>query len=229
MSSKKKVVAVAITTLALTVGGVGIGNADTVAKKITKRTVTTKKVTTSGTAGIAGIANPMEKGKGHEAQIASVLSGLVTKGTITQAQADAVIAALEADRAAKDADRPLAKDRAAIDALVASTLGIDSATIKSRLKAGETLAAIAGSKKAALIDALVAEESKRIDAAVTAGKLTADQATARKSGLVAHVIAEVESVRPMGDKGPKGSKGGRGHHGGPMGAAPSVPSTGAAA
>jgi hypothetical protein len=226
MSSKKKVVAVAITTLALTVGGVGIGNADTVAKKITKRTVTTKKVTTSGT---AGIANPMEKGKGHEAQIASVLSGLVTKGTITQAQADAVIAALEADRAAKDADRPLAKDRAAIDALVASTLGIDSPTIKSRLKAGETLAAIAGSKKAALIDALVAEESKRIDAAVTAGKLTADQATARKSGLVAHVTAEVESVRPMGDKGPKGSKGGRGHHGGPMGAAPSVPLTGAAA
>jgi len=215
MSSKKKVVAVAITTLALTVGGVGIGNADTVAKK----------VTTSGT---AGIANPMEKGKGHEAQIASVLSGLVTKGTITQAQADAVIAALEADRAAKDADRPLAKDRAAIDALVASTLGIDSATIKSRLKAGETLAAIAGSKKAALIDALVAEESKRIDAAVTAGKLTADQATARKSGLVAHVTAEVDSVRGpkgagvgghkgpgMGDhKGHKGGKGGHGHKGG---------------
>ena len=226
MSSKKKVVAVAITTLALTVGGVGIGNADTVAKKITKRTVTTKKVTTSGT---AGIANPMEKGKGHEAQIASVLSGLVTKGTITQAQADAVIAALEADRAAKDALRPLAADREAIDALIASTLGIDSATIKSRLMAGETLAAIAGSKKAALIDALVAEESKRIDAAVTAGKLTADQATARKSGLVAHVTAEVESVRPMGDKGPRGSKGGRGHHGGPMGAAPTVPSTGAAA
>jgi polyhydroxyalkanoate synthesis regulator phasin len=171
----------------------------------------------------------MEKGKGHEAQIASVLSGLVTKGTITQAQADAVIAALEADRAAMDADRPLAKDRAAIDALVASTLGIDSATIKSRLKAGETLAAIAGSKKAALIDALVAEESKRIDAAVTAGKLTADQATARKSGLVAHVTTEVESVRPKGDKGPKGPKGGHGQHGGPMGAVPSVPSTGAAA
>ena len=226
MSSKKKVVAVAITTLALTVGGVGIGNADTIVKKITKKTVTTKRVTGSDS---SGITNPMEMGKGPEAQIASVLSGLVTKGTITQAQADAVIAALEADRAAKDADRPLAKDRAAIDALVASTLGIDSATIKSRLKAGETLAAIAGSKKAALIDALVAEESKRIDAAVTAGKLTADQATARKSGLVAHVTAEVESVRPMGDKGPKGSKGGRGHHGGPMGAAPSVPSTGAAA
>jgi hypothetical protein len=223
MSSKKKVVAVAITTLALTVGGVGVGNADTIVKKITKKTVTTKRVTGSDS---SGITNPMEMGKGPEAQIASVLSGLVTKGTITQAQADAITAAFVAEHAARDASRPLPADRAALDALIASTLGIDAATIKSRLQAGETLAAIAGSKKAALIDALVADETKRIDARVTAGTLTATQATTLKSGLVAHVTAEVESVRPMGGKGPKG---GRGHHGGPMGAAPTIPSTGSAA
>ena len=225
MSSKKKVVAVAITTLALTVGGVGVGNADTIVKKITKKTVTTKRVTGSDS---SGITNPMEMGKGPEAQIASVLSGLVTKGTITQAQADAITAAFVAEHAARDASRPLPADRAALDALVASTLGIDAATIKSRLQAGETLGAIAGSKKGALIDALVAEETKRIDARVTAGTLTASQATTLKSGLVAHVTAEVESVNPMGGakmgKGPKG-----GHHGGPMGAAPTIPSTGSAA
>jgi hypothetical protein len=100
---------------------------------------------------------------------------------------------------------------------------VDAATIKTRLAAGETLAAIAGAKKDALITALVADETKRIDAAVTAGKLTAAQATEMKANLVAHVTDEVNSTRPIGpkmdDRGGKGGKGGRGHggHGGPMG------------
>ena len=65
-----------------------------------------------------------------------------------------------------------------------------------------------------MIAALVAEETKRIDAAVTAGKLTAAQATTLKSTLTAHVTDEVNSTRPVGPMG--GGKGGRGH-GGPMG------------
>jgi hypothetical protein len=88
---------------------------------------------------------------------------------------------------------------------------VDAATIKTRLAAGETLAAIAGAKKDALITALVADETKRIDAAVTAGKLNAAQATTLKSTLTAHVTTEVNSVRPMGPKG--GDKGDRGHSG----------------
>jgi hypothetical protein len=125
-------------------------------------------------------------------------------------------------RAAHDAER------AAMEALVAKTIGLDASVIKTRLAAGETLGAIAGAKKDALIAALVAEKTKRIDAAVTAGKLTAAQATTMKAGLVAHVTAEVDSVRGpkgagigghkgpgMGDhKGHKGGKGGHGHKGG---------------
>jgi hypothetical protein len=108
--------------------------------------------------------------------------------------------------------------------LISTTLGIDSPTVLSRLKAGETLATIAGAKKAALITALVADETKRIDAAVTAGKLTADQAATLKANLTAHVTAEVEATAPLGGKGGKGGKGGRGGHGGPMGgAAPTIP------
>ena len=117
--------------------------------------------------------------------------------------------------------------------MISTTIGIDSATVKSRLAAGETLAAIAGAKKDALIATLVADETKRIDAAVTAGKLTAAQATILKAGLVAHVTNEVNQVRPVGSKGEmdsrkgkhgkgeKGGMGGRGH--GPMGAAPTIP------
>ena len=110
---------------------------------------------------------------------------------------------------------------------------MDSATIRTRLAAGESLGAIAGAKKAELIAVIVADKTKRIDAEVTAGKLTAAQATTLKAGLAAHVTAEVDSVGGkrgpgMGDKDGKGKgeKGGRGHGGpgkGGMGAAPKIP------
>ena len=112
-------------------------------------------------------------------------------------------------RAAHDAER------AAFEALVAKTIGVDAAVIKTRLAAGETLGAIAGTKKDALIAVLVTEHSKRIDAAVTAGKLTAAQATVMKAGLAAHVTSQVDSVRgPKGSPGMGGHKGGQ-KHGGP--------------
>ena len=102
-----------------------------------------------------------------------------------------------------------------MEALVSTTIGVDSATIKSRLQAGESLAQIAGAKKDALIAALVAEKTKQINAAVTAGKLTAARATEMKANLVAHVTEEVNEV---GGKGPKGGRGGHGHdHRGPKG------------
>jgi hypothetical protein len=117
------------------------------------------------------------------------------------------------------------EERAALEALVAKTIGLDAAVIKTRLAAGESLGAIAGTKKDALIAVLVVEKTKHIDADVTAGKLTAAQATTMKAGLVAHVTAEVNSVGGpkggpgMGGKGGpgmgghKGQKGGKGGHG----------------
>ena len=95
------------------------------------------------------------------------------------------------------------------EALVVSIIGIDAATIKSRLKAGETLGAIAGAKKSALITALVAEATKNIDAAVTAGKMSSAKATTLKAGVTAHVTAEVDAVR--GAKAPGMGKGGPRH------------------
>jgi hypothetical protein len=96
MSSKKKVIAVAITTVALTVGSVGIGQAASKAKVVsTKITRTTSN----------GIDHPMAKGGEHAADLAAVLSVLVAKGTITKAQADAITAAVIAADAAKHAAR----------------------------------------------------------------------------------------------------------------------------
>lgn len=208
MSSKKKVFAVAITTVALTAGTFGAAGAATKATRVSKTTITT-------------IANQAAAGKlGRGEELASILSGLVAKGTITQSQADAIIAAHAAADAARDALRPAKGLGGPLGdklTIVSTTLGIDTPTVISRLKAGETLATIAGAKKDALIAALVADETKRIDAAVTAGKLTAAQATTLKANLVAHVTAEVNATAPVG--GPMGGKGGRGGHGhgGPMG------------
>ena len=74
---------------------------------------------------------------------------------------------------------------------------------------------------------------------MTAGKLTAAQATTLKAGLTAHVTAEVDQVGGKrgpgmggpgkdgkGGKGGKGGKDGRGHGGpgkGGFGAAPKIP------
>ena len=224
MSSKRKIAAIVITTVALTAGTVGVSSA---ASK-TKTTATRVSIANPGALGSKG---------GRGLDLTATLSALVAKGTITQAQADAIIAAADAARAAAEAAKPLmpakptTADNDARLTLISTTIGIDSATVKTRLAAGETLAAIAGAKKDALIAALVADETKRIDAAVTAGKLTAAQATTLKAGLVAHVTEEVNSVRPVGpmgpkggmdDRGGKGGKGGKGGHG-PMGAAPTIP------
>jgi len=179
MSSKKRMAAIAITVAALSAGSIGVASAHDAAGKGTAKT--------------------------------TVLADLVKAGTITQA--DAVLAALIAARPAKDDNDGVRPDKATMDAhraaqeaLVASTIGLDAATIKSRLAAGETLAAIAGAKKDALITALVAFETKEIDARVTAGTLTAAQATSMKADLTAHVTAAINAVGGKG-MGPKGGMG----------------------
>ena len=172
------------------------------------------------TAGSVGVASAHD-GAGKGAAKATVLTELVKAGTITQAQADAIAKKFDEFKATMDANKganKAARDahHVAVEALVASTLGIDAATIKTRLQAGETLGAIAGAKKPALITALVALETKEIDARVTAGTLTAAQATTLKANLTDHVTKMVDSV-----KGPKDGKGPKGHKG--MGKGPKPP------
>ena len=178
-----------------------------VSKKKIVVAVITATALSIGAAGTASAHSNGAKGNG----LSTILSDLVKKGTLTQAQVDAINAAKEtaksAVRAAHDAKR------AEFEALIAKTIGLDAAVIKTRLAAGETLGAIAGAKKDALIAALVAEKAKRIDAAVTAGKLTPAQAKTMKAGLVSLVTAKVDSTRGLKGGLGKGHKGGKGGHG----------------
>jgi hypothetical protein len=178
--TKKKVIAVVVTTLALTAGSIGVaGAASKASHKATNKVSVTKEET--------------------------------RQSRPTDCWPDP----MGADRPMGGKGGPLDADRAAMEALVSATIGVDSATVKSRLQAGESLAQIAGAKKDALIAVLVADKTKRIDADVTAGKLTAAQAAEKKANLVAHVTEEVNAV---GGKGHKDGRGGHGRdHRGPKG------------
>lgn len=140
------------------------------------------------------------EGKG----INSLLSTLVTNGTITQAQADAIAKAAQDLRGAAKAVKEA--NRASLDAVITSTLGISLDTVKSRMKSGESLAQIAGDKKDALITALSAEVNKQIDAAVAAGKVSAAQAAAQKAKTTERVTAMVNNLKHKGYKAFKGGQ-----------------------
>jgi polyhydroxyalkanoate synthesis regulator phasin len=210
MSANRKIAAVVLTTVALSVGTVGVASASP--SKSNGKSVSVRQTTTRAT--VSAIANPMVGALGKKgdqgAGLATVLSTLVKAGTITQAQADAITAAATAARSAHEANK--GANRAAHQALIATTIGKSAAEIQTGLAAGQSLGVIAGDKRAALITALVADHTKKIDAAVTAGKMTAAQATTMKADLTAHVTAKVDAVRSA--MGPGMGKGGhKGGHG----------------
>ena len=164
-------------------------------KKLIATIATVAVALTVSTGAVASADN----GQGKD-RLASLLSGLVAKGTITQSQADAIVKAQSDARAAGKA--VMDTNRAAVDAVVTATLGITTDALKARLKAGESLATIAGAKKDTLIAAIAAEINRQIDAAVVAGKLTATQATELKAKTVENVTKRVNNLRPPHGDGP---------------------------
>jgi len=128
--------------------------------------------------------------------ISNIFRGLVSNGTLTQAQVDAISQAMQDARGAGKAAFEAAK--AERIKVITDALGIDAATLEAKRKAGQSLADIAGDKKDALIAALVAYESKKIDAAVASGKLSAERATALKSKLTAGITAMVNNEAKLG-------------------------------
>ena len=95
----------------------------------------------------------------------------------------------------------------------ATYLGVTEADLRTKLQAGQTLAQIAGAtsgkNRDGLIQAIVKAETTEIDAAQTAGKITAAQATAEKANLTAEATAIVDNARPAGGPGLGGPGRGR--------------------
>jgi hypothetical protein len=126
-----------------------------------------------------------DQGRGKE-RISSFLSGLVSNGTLTQSQADAITKA--AENAAVAAKTAMKEKHAAFDAVITSTLGISLDTLTTRLKD-------------ALIAAMIVEINKQIDTALAAGKITTTQASAQKAKTTERVTNMVNKVKEFGKKG----------------------------
>ena len=218
---KKNKVAVAALAAALSLGTISVASAD---------------ATTTPAAPSVGAHGPA-------AQLTTVLAALVAKGTITQAQSDAIVAALKAATPTPPTGAPsvggmgkgpmgqgmgkgpmggFGMNTAARESIITSTLGITAADLKTAREAGKSLASLAGTKTAALITALVNYDSTQIDAAVTAKTLTAAQATTLKANLTTLVTNEVNNA------GPAMGMGRDGHKGPGMGMAPTIPGSGTA-
>jgi hypothetical protein len=83
----------------------------------------------------------------------------------------------------------------------AAYLGTTEADVETKLRAGQTLAQIAnatpGKNRDGLFNALVADATAKIDAAQTAGRITADQATQLKANLSTRIAQLVDTTGPV--------------------------------
>jgi hypothetical protein len=86
-------------------------------------------------------------------------------------------------------------------AAAATYLGTTEADLQTKIRAGQTLAQIAnataGKSRDGLLNALVADVTAKIDAAQTAGKITADHATQLKSNLSTRLAQLVDATGPI--------------------------------
>ena len=149
---------------------------------------------------------PARPAKGEWAK--SVLDGLVAKGTITQAQADEILAALNAARPAHGPGKGHGRGAAKLDA-AAKVLGMTVEDLRSALDGGKSLAAVAAEKGvdvAKVVDALVAEFKAHLDQEVASGIHTQAEADQKLADARARLEAFVNGTAPAG-----GFGGGR-HH-----------------
>jgi polyhydroxyalkanoate synthesis regulator phasin len=127
-------------------------------------------------------------------KLKQILAALVTKGVITQTQADAILAAVSGDRANEDL---LRRVLASLFDQSATYLEIKPADLRAALP-GTSLGAIADKTKgkAALVIALNSYVNGAIDKAVAEKKITPDQATKAKSAAPDQITKFVDHTYP---------------------------------
>lgn len=141
------------------------------------------------------------------ADLSARLDQAVTDGVISQEQADAIeerapgtldkiLATVPGEHRDGKPHRPgLAIAKHSLQT-AAEVLGMDVATLREQLAAGQTIASIAGDQAQAVIDALVAEANAAIDQAVTNGRIPADKAETAKQKSQAAIERFVNEGRP---------------------------------
>ena len=144
-------------------------------------------------------------------RLQEVLQPLVDDGTITQAQADAVIEVLQAAGPQGGPGGPgRPGGRGPGLAVVAEELGLTEDEVRDAISNGQTLAQLAeanGSSAEALVDALLADIKTKVDEKVAAGEMTQEEADERLADAEERVTEFVNNTKPP--------KGGPGRPGGP--------------
>ncbi len=145
----------------------------------------------------------------------------VADGKITQAEADAITAKINAgegnpfgfgmgrggpgDHGKHGAGGP---GMGMSDEAIATFLGIDHETLREELRGGQTLAQVAeahGKSRDELRAYLIEQNTTKIDEAVANGRLTADQAATAKAKFADMVDTMIDSTMPQkGAGGPRG-------------------------
>lgn len=145
-------------------------------------------------------------------RLREAIQPLVDDGTITADQADAVVATLldaapdreerrdqRGDRRDRREER---RDRRDAPEAVQELLGLSPEELREQLRDGATLGEIAeeqGVEPQAVVDAIVAELTERVDAAVAAGKLDAERAAEKLAEAEERISERVTNGRPDRD------------------------------
>lgn len=149
-----------------------------------KRTASLALVTTLGlgTVGVALTPALADSAPGHRVtRFTDALKGLVSDGTLTQAQADKVATTLDT-QLPKGPPGGRGHGKGLKLGKVAEALGITPAEVRTALMSGTSLADLAKSKgisRDALVTALLGDRKADLAEEVTAGELTQAQADAR--------------------------------------------------
>lgn len=133
-------------------------------------------------------------------KVKAILDALVTKGVITQAQEDAILAALKDAAGDKDRDDLLKRVFANLFEQSATYLGIAPADLKTKLP-GTSLGAIADATAGKSRTGLVANLTNAADAAIAKaladGKITQAQADKAKAAVPEHITQFVDHTWPQ--------------------------------
>jgi len=152
--------------------------------------------------------------------LAEVLGPLVEDGTLTQEQADKVIAALEAARPDGRGPGKGGPGRALGLEAAAGALSISVDELSAELRSGRTIAEVAAERGVdvqTVIDAMVGELRTRLEERVAAGDLTQEQVDEKLAEATERITEQVDESMPTRPAGPRGGRGGPGGHDGPDG------------
>ena len=129
--------------------------------------------------------------------MSDALAKLVTAGTLTQAQSDAVTKALDAAR--PEGGPGQGRGGGPGLTVAAKALGIEASALRTQLQSGKTIADVASANNVDLqtvIDAIVAAEKTHLAEAVTDGSLTQAQADERAANATERATNMVNGIRP---------------------------------